>query len=356
MVVRVTTYNLLSTKLANPDYHIHCESKYLATEYRWEIIKSQLSSEILFSSIICLQEVSTEWLEKLTPFLHSNKYAIVGGTYGLFQSDGDMGVFIAYPYDVYTLEELRQIKPGREIKKYTKKLKKAQSERLKSFLFWLISSIFNLIPRFIPFKENLINLISKREDTWQKAINKDNLLVLCRFKQKTDSKGSFCIGTYHMPCNFTNPSLMLIHSSMACKLLAKFADTNPYVFAGDFNLKPCDPGYKMITEGGSNYNQLVDQSSNFEVKLVVGLDQPLFSAYKLAKGKEPTFTNYSFCKSNNQFKDCIDYIFCSQGWAVQSVSDLQEVALGDAYPSAYHPSDHLMISAELMLGGNPPKN
>ena len=349
MTTRVVTYNLLSTKLAGPDYHVHCEAKYLATEYRWEKLQAKLLTEMKNNAIICLQEVSTEWLEKLTPFFNAQQYTIVGGTYGYAPYDGDMGVFVAYPHQSVKLEELRLSKPGREIKKYTVKLLKSRYERFINYIFWMIIVLFKFpVVRSMPFKDKLMKLIMKKEDPWQKAIAKDNILLLCRFKSKPEAP-SFCVATYHMPCNFTNPSLMLIHSSIAVKMVASFAGKDRYVFAGDFNLKPVDLGYKMITEGGSNYNQAVERSPDLKVQWVASVEQPLMSAYKELNGKEPKFTNFSFCKGAPQFKDCIDYIFCSKGWKVTGVTPLPEETVGEAYPGADEPSDHLMIGANLTM-------
>lgn len=59
----------------------------------------------------------------------------------------------------------------------------------------------------------------------------------------------FCIGTYHMPCLFNYRPVMMIHTSMAIKHLARLARKDPLVFAGDFNFNPQSECYKLVTEG-----------------------------------------------------------------------------------------------------------
>ena len=348
-MVRIVTYNILSTQLASPDYHIHCESKHLETEYRWEGIRKTLFTEIDNGAIICLQEVSTQWLEKLTPFFASHQYNIIGGTYGYAPFDGDMGVFIAYPLKSFKLESLRLSKPRREIKKCATKILQSRLMMLFNYICGMIM-YFSKFPilRSLPLKDRLLKMIAKKEDPWQKAMSKDNLLVMCRFTEIVNDK-AFCVATYHMPCQFTNPSLMLIHSSFVVRMISNFAGDDPFAFAGDFNLKQTDLGYKMITEGGFDYNQTVERSSDFDIQWDVGVTNPLKSAYKEFTCKEPNFTNFSHVKGSSQFKDCIDYIFLSQGWKVDGVIPLLEETIGESYPNEDQPSDHIMIGADLSL-------
>ena len=77
--------------------------------------------------------------------------------------------------------------------------------------------------------------------------------------------------------------------------------------------------------------------------------KPLKSAYMVKNGREPSFTNYAQTKMDPQpFIDCLDYIFMSDEWIVNSVKDLptQEEVKGPM-PTLIEPSDHLMISADL---------
>ena len=69
----------------------------------------------------------------------------------------------------------------------------------------------------------------------------------------------FVVSNYHMPCVFWSQPVMVIHSSTAMQLALKFASrkvegesgcrTYPTVFAGDFNIKPQDAAYRLMTTG-----------------------------------------------------------------------------------------------------------
>jgi endonuclease/exonuclease/phosphatase family metal-dependent hydrolase len=63
------------------------------------------------------------------------------------------------------------------------------------------------------------------------------------------SSASFGVATYHMPCAFDKPLVMLAHGGLAARHAAALADGAPFVLAGDFNMKPWDPAYRLVTEG-----------------------------------------------------------------------------------------------------------
>ena len=54
---------------------------------------------------------------------------------------------------------------------------------------------------------------------------------------RADSK-PFVVGTYHMPCMFKVPSVMMIHCALSAQHIHKYANNDPYLLVGDFNIKP----------------------------------------------------------------------------------------------------------------------
>lgn len=79
-------------------------------------------------------------------------------------------------------------------------------------------------------------------------------MLFARLRPKNASStlpngGTFCVGTYHMPCLFNVPPVMVMHTSLAIKHLAKLAGSDPLVFAGDFNFNPDSDCYKLAVEG-----------------------------------------------------------------------------------------------------------
>lgn len=75
------------------------------------------------------------------------------------------------------------------------------------------------------------------------------LFVRLRAKDDAANGGTFCVGTYHMPCLFNARPVMVMHTSMVIKHLARLAGSDPLVFAGDFNFNPDSECYKLATEG-----------------------------------------------------------------------------------------------------------
>jgi 2',5'-phosphodiesterase len=81
----------------------------------------------------------------------------------------------------------------------------------------------------------------------------------------------------------------------------------------------------------------------------------MVSAYSVAQGKEPEFTNFSKIREQPVFMETLDYIFLSKHWKVLSVTELiSKTAIiaataGRPLPDKEYPSDHLLIATELSL-------
>uniref|UniRef100_A0A7R9WSI9 Endonuclease/exonuclease/phosphatase domain-containing protein n=1 Tax=Craspedostauros australis TaxID=1486917 RepID=A0A7R9WSI9_9STRA len=149
-----------------------------------------------------------------------------------------------------------------------------------------------------------------------------------------------------------------IHSEMAVKHVQTLADGNPCILAGDFNIKPVDPMYTLLTTGAMEKDAATDVGPAYPVPKW-GMEweptiQPMISAYAQALGKEPAFTNHARVHENEPFIDTLDYIFCSDQWKVDGVLELpaeQDESKGP-FPNLEHneASDHVLIAADLSLG------
>jgi len=333
-MVRVVQYNILSTELASPFFYVHTETKFLKPDSRWTLLKQKLVPEIDQESIFCLQEVSLDWLEKLVPFFRQYGYQCEYNNYG-WTVNGYMGICIAYP-NKYRLEAMKMFKVGEVIQEKTLPLKLTKYQRLQKkffiWVFWLLS-IFGL------------SNPKSNEDSWLKAIKKQNTLLCLRL---SENEKAFCIGTYHMPCSYKDQSIMLLHTVTCIQLMNKFAGNYRYILAGDFNFKPDSLMYKVVTTGG-NYNSYVDVSLNLDTSMCsVKLATPMKSVYSYI-GQEPLYTNFSHVKDHEPFNGCLDYIFISRGWKVLSVKELPSQLPQTSYPSGDEPSDHLLLAANLEL-------
>ena len=58
---RISSYNVLSSRLAEPEYFPSCSADYLAADYRLEGLLTKMEREVSREGVICLQEVSAEW-------------------------------------------------------------------------------------------------------------------------------------------------------------------------------------------------------------------------------------------------------------------------------------------------------
>ena len=199
----------------------------------------------------------------------------------------------------------------------------------------------------------------------------------------------FVVSNYHMPCVFWSPPVMVIHSSTAMQLALKFASrgsggdgegavgTYPTVFAGDFNIKPHDAAYVLMTTGsidadGDAYPAPAPASSPFGKRWTPTggvLGEGMRSAYVVvraptgtgtesprpaldhyyrpgagraprltrrrdrrrrprapraaqATGREPDYTNNAIIRGQDQFTETLDYIFISEHWQVDAVRPL----------------------------------
>merc|ERR1712070_557215 len=65
----------------------------------------------------------------------------------------------------------------------------------------------------------------------------------------SSSSSSFVVGTYHMPCMFYKPAAMNIHSMLSVNYIHSFSRGVPYIYCGDFNIKPKSSMYDLITKG-----------------------------------------------------------------------------------------------------------
>jgi mRNA deadenylase 3'-5' endonuclease subunit Ccr4 len=307
--MRIVQYNILSTDLATKFYYTNTDTKYLQPEARWLLLKEKLLIEIENKSILCLQEVSLLWIEKLLPFFQNLNYYCQYNNYD-WKDTGYMGIMIAYP-NQYKLEAVKIMNIGDQIETRVKRIS----------------------------DELLL------DDVSVKAIRKRNMLLCLRLRADSlmEDEKSFCIGTYHMPPEYKNQDVATLHLVMCNHLMNKFAGNYKYILAGDFNFLPDSTLYHLITKGG---RYQVSKSLNYDTSsFPTKITMPLTSVYMIINKIEPSFTNY--VNLNEPFSGCLDYIFVSRGWKVNKVKELPSNLPDVSYPSGNEPSDHLMIAVEL---------
>jgi 2',5'-phosphodiesterase len=303
--VRVLSYNVLSSSLCEADYHVKCKPGDLDERTRLRRVVDKLGPEMERGAIICLQEVSTQWAGTLHSHMSRNDYHMIHMGYG-GKFDGYMGCAIAFPTGKYTLETCK-IDRVADLKKWPRLPSPGRRERLKASLVSIWRRWKNIKPPVDPYF-----------DTKKRA----NQLIMTRLRDK-EAGATFCLATYHMPCQFRVPEVMVSHAALSLRHLQRLARTDPLIFCGDFNFKPGDSPYRLVTQGS-----LPKSDPHYPTLPAVDdwapkIEYPMQSAYLVANGAEPDYTNWAYTRgSPEDFMGCLDYIFFSEGVKVCGVAAL----------------------------------
>ena len=332
MFVRIVTYNLLVPIYAEqPSYYLKCQPEFLKTEHRWNVIRAQLEQEIHLhqNTVICLQEVSRTMLPEINALFLRMDYNFVHSLYG-GQYNDYMGVGIAVPVSM-ELKSTHLIGIGNHIRSTVH-----PREKKSSFLTWCRDRWHWLMAKSIEFTI----------DPWEIAMSRNNTLICLEVLMEGNL---LSVGTYHMPCLYQIPDVMMIHSSVVKDLMFQLAAGHSFILAGDFNFEPRENSYRAITGKLYAKNDLLPKSPYYQVSYWPKVDQILRSAYCEKNGTEPNYTNFASTTSSPNFCATLDYIFFSGDLVVDQVLELPDHPTGESYPDETHPSDHLMLAASFRL-------
>lgn len=329
---RFVTYNILSSHFSEPEHFVKCDRADLNPETRLKRVMGKLLPEMAQQSIICLQEVSTLWAGEFHRFFVEQGYYLVTGLYG-YPKSGYMGVAIAFPLGKYQLLETK-------------------IERLSDRRDWPKLSPLTIAGR--NFLQGLVRLWNKKqakhlEHPIAHAKRRMNQIIFLRLRHK-ETEEKLAVGTYHMPCVYYAPQVMTIHTAMLIQGIQELAKNDPFVLTGDFNIRPTQPQYQLITTGS------MDRTDPAYPPIISGdrwrpeLEIPLRSAYREALGQEPEFTNYAQTRKKPPFQETLDYIWLSPQWQVLSTLPLpSRNDVTSSFPNAEEPSDHMLLAAQLQL-------
>lgn len=327
MSINIVQYNILSSKLCDPDYYRWCNVTDLEPKNRIKKICEYLKEEISKNSIICLQEISREWQGILFDFFSNNKYYFVSSLYG-FDYGSRLGIGIAYPSDLYESKNTKVQRVGEKI----------PTDNLEVNDYWY-NKMYNYVYGKLGFFQK------KPVSIWVKSKNKNNTSITLTLKHKI-SQMEFVVSTYHMPCEFKDPGVMTLHINSLLRSLQQYNHKNlPIILAMDGNFKPISPQYRYITKGTYddsdvfNFPQydLDNQVSPFSYDII-----PMNSLFQSVMCREPKCTNQTFNKNMTElFSETIDYIFYTKLYPIGA--ECPTLNPNDVLPNDDHPSDHIPL-------------
>ena len=183
-------------------------------------------------------------------------------------------------------------------------------------------------------------------------------MVAVHLRSTAHAGVSLWVGTYHMPCAFDTPKLMAMHASLATQHLQRLAAATsaPCILGGDWNIKPVDRAYALLTSGTMDPLHADDYPAPPAGDAwTPELRCPMTSAYHAVHGREPDFTNYAqSMRDAAPFVGCLDYIFCSPHMRVLRAPALPHRGdVAGPLPTSTEPSDHILLSAEVELPTRP---
>jgi len=344
MKLRVVSYNALSSHLASPSHYSTLNPSHLEAAKRLPVVMAKLREEMSQDSscVLCLQEVSYNWAGDLHTFFSNEGYHMVTGLYGR-KFNGYMGVALAWPTAKFkTIKvDISRLSDER-VGGWPPKEEKGIVSRIVDGAVSVVASPI----RYFGFKGE------ETVDHWAKSEYRSNVLLTATLEEKSSGQ-RFCVGNYHMPCAFYAPMIMTIHSEMAARHVQDISKSHgsiPYLLAGDFNIKPQDSMYKLLTSG------LLDKEDPCYPTPKNGMEwEPTIDAMRSAyaeAGGEPDFTNYARVEEKDPFIDTLDYIFMSKQWKVCSTKLLpSRQEAGGPFPNldSGEPSDHVLIAATLEI-------
>ena len=239
---RVVSYNVLSSHLASPSHFTTLDPDHLTAGNRLPLVLQKLEDEINNGQnvILCLQEVSYDWAAAFHTWFANRGYHFITGLYGK-KFNGYMGVGLAYPIDAF---ETMNVDISRLADKRVDGWPVEPEPSTSTKVWNSVSSLWKVPLKAVGFDSN------KDRDHWEISENRFNILLTATLKDRKSGQ-AFCIANYHMPCCFYAPMVMSIHSEMAARHVQDIAASQnvPFVLAGDWNITPNSPTYKLMTTG-----------------------------------------------------------------------------------------------------------
>lgn len=181
------------------------------------------------------------------------------------------------------------------------------------------------------------------------------MLVATRLRCRANG-AALTVATYHMPCAFWSPPAMVINTALMSAAFHRLVPPGEAgIMAGDFNIKPGDAAYRLLTTGGLPRGDAAYPHPRPHDPWRPDVPAPLASAYVRVRGREPGWTNFARIGDAPAFVETLDYVLVTPGVDVVDVLPTpKREAVGGPLPTAAEPSDHILIGATVRLPPPPP--
>lgn len=304
-------------------FNIHgIEVKKTQLEQKFNLLLPIIERATRNGYILCLQEVSLDFSERLHRFFRKWGYAMVTTSHEHYYG-GSRGEAVAWPKTLFTHVD----------------------STLKNNL---------LCDRIRSRIKGDGKSCGSNDHCCKAAANKNKYMFATLMDRKTHL--NFCVGTYHSPSTAGKSGHAVsraIHATHLVNAFQDYCNGNEGILAGDFNLMPDEdvPWYKTILSGeisllGSDYFLKPDNAAELtKRKCFPKSIAPMKSAYYEILGTERHKTHRS-----KHIPIPIDFIFCTMRWNVMDV-DKPFPGWDRETPSGVIASDHAMIGADFQLSG-----
>lgn len=400
--LRVATYNVLCGTLAAPATYPHNHPSDLEPGQRLAALLTRLAPELDARSVLCLQEVGASWVGPLHAALEAANYSLVVTAYGRHFND-HMGVALAYPRECFSAVEVnaQRVAPAGQVVAAPSaapltlhRMTAAAMARggggmlagmreVGSSMLARVGAAATVLwrgpPALTPPKAWYAASdarLSPPAAVWQSALRRENMVLMARLVPIAAPEGAeVVVATYHMPCAWQQPAVMQLHAAWVAARVHAFAGDAPYVLAGDWNMKPEDGVYALLTRGAvppdHPHAGCLHSTLPPEVRWAPGSDGPtlchvapplpLASAYVADGGREPPATYHAFTEfrpgTGSRLTGTLDYLFFTpqRGLVVLATEPLPHPDSLPLLPSlaAAQPSDHLLLAADFALCPQP---
>lgn len=327
-------YNVLSpcfTKKATvfPD----CDRRDLEENTRFDRVWKRIAMRITKPdvpehTIVGLQEVNLEWAKRFT-----DCFAEIGMNfhYICYGEGYKLGVGLAYPKQL--------VKECHSIKVTALRLGATFPCASPPYMF------SNGPSGPVVVYQHYWGQYEQRHHEWASISDKQNHLLALRFAPREGAP--FLVATYHMPCAFMAPNIMLAHTVRLFQWLQH--QDIPYVLLTDFNQMPDSDNVRMLLgtippKADATVFKIPGQGRDCQWRPVlrqipaVDVCMPSIECTTWARPRE----------GNEEFVATLDYIFYSRGDWKDIVTDVDltrdEIdAPGFTMPNASQGSDHAMV-------------